>query len=255
MKNINALLVGATSLVARHGLHYLLQDPEYSTVTVLTRLSSGLSHPKLQEHIIDFENLESFHLVIKGDHIFCCLDTTIKQAGGQTTFREVNYTCPLTLARIALKNKARQFVLISTLGANEKSKNHYNRTKGDLEKSVKDLNFPGTLIFRPSLLPGKHLESKSGIKPGEFFLKALSPLLLGKLRKYRGIQAEALAAAIIEMAKVELKGIHIFESDQIQFFYDRLQKNIRAGIIPDILSRNRNREGQNMKSGYSRNSR
>ena len=73
MKNLTALIAGATGLVGRHILHYLLQDPEYSAVTILTRRSLGLSHPKLQEHIIDFDKLEGVGPVIQGNHIFCCL--------------------------------------------------------------------------------------------------------------------------------------------------------------------------------------
>lgn len=238
MKNLTALIVGATGLAGRHCLHYLLQDPEYSAVTVLNRRSLGQSHTKLQEHIIDFENLEGFRPFIQGNHIFCGLGTTIKQAGSQSDFRKVDYSYPLTLARIAQENQAHQFALISALGANENSRIFYNRTKGELEQSITQLKFPGTLIFRPSLLVGEHSESRTGEKLGEFFLKGLSPLLQGKLRKYRAIQARTLAVAMVEMAKVELKGIHIFESDQIQFFYDRLQKNIQAGIIPAILPGN-----------------
>jgi len=235
MKNLTALIAGATGLVGRHILHYLLQDPEYSSVTILTRRSLGLSHPKLQEHIIDFKKLEGFGPVIQGNHIFCCLGTTIKQAGSQTDFRRIDYTYPLTLARIALKNHAHQFVLISALGANKNSKIFYNRTKGELEESIRELDFPGTLIFRPSLLLGKRTEFRPGEKLGEFFLTGLTPVLQGKLKKYRGIQAQTLAVAMVEMAKVELKGLYIFESDQIQFFYNRLQKNVLAGIIPDNL--------------------
>ena len=236
MKNLTALIAGTTGLVGRHVLQYLLQDPEYSAVTSLTRRSLGLSHAKLHEHIVDFEKLENFSPVIQGDHIFCCLGTTMKQAGNQVEFRKVDYTYPLSLACLANENKARQFVLISALGANENSKIFYNRTKGELEKSIRELDFPGILIFRPSLLLGERPQTRSGEKLGEFLLNGLTPVLQGRLKKYRGIQVKTLAVAMVEMAKVELKGFHIFESDQIQFFYDRLQKNIQAGIIPNILS-------------------
>jgi uncharacterized protein YbjT (DUF2867 family) len=238
MKNLTALIVGTTSLVGNHCLQYLLQDPEYSVIKVLTRRSLTISHSKLQEYIIDFEKLEDFRPIIQSEHIFCCLGTTIKQAGSQAAFRKIDYSYPSTLARIAKENQFRQFVLISAMGANEKSKIFYNRTKGDLEKSIIELNFPSTIIFRPSLLLGERSESRAGEKYGEFILKCLTPFLQGSLKKYRPIQAQNLAAAMVEMAKVELKGIHIFESDQIQFYYDRLQKNIQAGIIPAILPGN-----------------
>jgi uncharacterized protein YbjT (DUF2867 family) len=238
MKNLTALILGDTSLVGKYCLHYLLQDSEYSLITVLSHRSLAFSHPKLQEYIIDFENLEDLRTVIQGNHMFCCSGTTTQQAGSKAGFRKVDYSYPLTLARIARENGTRQFILTSVLGANEKSKIFYNRSKGELEKSVKELDFPGTLIFRPFFLSGERSESQLGEKLGEIFLKGLRPLLQGKLRKYRAIHAQTLAVAMIEMSKVELRGIHIFESDQIQFFYNRLQKNIQAGIIPTILSGN-----------------
>src|SRR4030042_1830295 len=161
MKNLTALIVGATGLAGRHCLHYLLQDPEYSAVTVLNRRSLGQSHTKLQEHIIDFENLEGFRPFIQGNHIFCGLGTTIKQAGSQSDFRKGDYTYPLTLARIALEKRAHQFVLVSALGANENSRIFFTFTSGKIEKVPGDSGpFPGCCYGR---------DGKSGIKGNPYF--------------------------------------------------------------------------------------
>jgi len=238
MKNLTASILGATGLAGNYCLQYLLQDSGYSAIKVLTRRGLGFSHPKLQEHLIDFEELENFRQVIQSDHLFCCLGTTIKQAGSKADFCRIDYFHPLTLARVARENQVRQFILISALGANEKSKIFYIRTKGELERSIIELQFPGTLIFRPSLLLGERSESRSGEKFRAFILRGMKPFLQGSLKKYRPIRAQTLAVAMVEMAKIDLKGIHIFESDQIQFFSDRLQKNSQAGIISVILPGN-----------------
>ena len=235
MKNLTALIVGATSPVGNHCLQYLLQDPDYSSVKVLTGRSLAISHSKLQEQIIDFEKLENFRAVIQSEHIFCCSGTTLKQAGSRAAFQKTNYGYPSILARIARENQLRQFVLVSTVGANEKSKIFSYRHKGVLEKLIIELKFPSTIIFRPFLLLDKRSGWRAGEKFRETILKGLTPFLWGSLKKYRPIHPQTLAAAMVEMAKVELKGTHIFESDQIQFYYDRLQKNIQAGIIPAIL--------------------
>ncbi len=218
MKNFTALLVGATGLVGSHCLHYLLEDPDYRLVKVLTRRPLNIDHPKLQEYQLDFEKLGEYRQAIQADHIFCCLGTTIKQAGSQKAFRRVDFDYCYQLATIAKRNGGQHFSLISALGANEKSKIFYNRVKGELEKAVADLQFARTQIFRPSLLVGKRRESRSAEKLGAYVLKILTPFLQGKLKKYRPIHAHTLAMAMVEMAKIKLNGIHIFESDQIQFF-------------------------------------
>lgn len=236
MKNFTALIVGATGLVGSHCLHFLLNDPDYILVKVLTRRALNINHPKLQEHRLNFEKLAEYHHIIKADHVFCCLGTTIKQAGNQDAFRRVDFDYAYQLARMASQNNCRYFLLVSALGANEKSKIFYNRVKGELEKVLSQPPFQSTLIFRPSLLLGQRRESRPTEKIGEYMLKGLTPFLVGKLKKYRPIQAHALALAMVEMAKVNLNGIHIFESDQIQFFYEKVKKNIERGIIPSHLT-------------------
>ena len=47
-------LIGGTGLVGGHILQLLLNDDLYTTVRVIGRKSVNISHPKLQEFIIDF---------------------------------------------------------------------------------------------------------------------------------------------------------------------------------------------------------
>jgi uncharacterized protein YbjT (DUF2867 family) len=223
MENKSALIAGATGLVGGHCLHFLRNRPEISEIRVVTRRPLGLSDPRIKEHIIDFDRLDQHHEIIRADYVFCCLGATMKKAGDQEAFRRVDYQYPRLLADISSNNGSENFLLISAMGANPKSKIFYNRVKGELEEAVSAMPFTGIFIFRPSLFMGKRKEFRAGEKAGDLFFRLVNPLLVGRLRKYRTIEAQAVAKAMVYMAPTRLKGLHIFESNQIQFFYDRLQ--------------------------------
>ncbi|GAB4368803.1 MAG: oxidoreductase [Calditrichia bacterium] len=220
-----ALIAGATGLVGSHCLDFLLNDSYYSRVVAVTRRSLTIQHPRLQEEIINFDEPEEYADKIQADHIFCCLGTTIKKAGSQEEFRKVDYQFPLNLAKATYRNGAQQFLVISSIGANPRSRLFYGRTKGEMEESIKEIPFIGIQIFRPSLLIGKRNELRIGEKIAEAVFTLIKPLLLGAWRKYRPIRARDVALGMVEIAKTELKGINIFESDQIQFFCDRISGN------------------------------
>src|SRR5947209_845560 len=122
-----ALIVGSTGLVGSHCLHFLLSSPEYARVTALVRRSTGVTHPKLHEQIVDFDNFASLPPC---DDVFCALGTTIRRAGSKPEFRRVDLEYPLRLAEHALSAGAQQFIVVSSVGANSKSGNFYLRTKG-----------------------------------------------------------------------------------------------------------------------------
>jgi uncharacterized protein YbjT (DUF2867 family) len=220
--SFSALLVGATGLVGTHCLETLLEDIQYSSVIVLSRRDLQRQHSKLKSVIIDFNDLSKNPEQMRADHVFCCLGTTIKAAGNKEAFRQVDFDYAYDIARKTAQEDAKQFVLVSSMGASSQSKIFYNRVKGELEDAVTPLPFKGVLIFRPSLILGKRQENRPGERLGKILMGIFRPLLVGAYRKYRPIQALVIAKAMVEMAKIGLNGSHIFESDQIQFFYDRL---------------------------------
>jgi uncharacterized protein YbjT (DUF2867 family) len=212
----SALVVGASGLVGGHLLALLLADDTYSRVIVLTRKSLGFEHPKLLEHRIDFDQLEHHRNLIKGDDVFCCLGTTIKAAGSQEAFRKVDFTYVLQTAALSQKNGGRQFLVISSLGADVHSRIFYNRVKGEMEEAVVKIPFNALRIFRPSLLLGERRESRSAEALGIFFVKAFSALLIGGMRRYRAVHAQTVATAMLRVAKQQGEGIRILESEEIQ---------------------------------------
>jgi uncharacterized protein YbjT (DUF2867 family) len=209
-----ALLVGATGLVGSRLLELLLQDPAYAEVHVLARRTTGIATPKLRESVVDFDHLDRAAMPVVDD-VFCCLGTTIKAAGSQEKFRSVDYAAVLEVARLALDAGARQFLLVTAMGANRSSRVFYNRVKGETEDAVCRLGYGAVCIFRPSFLAGERKESRRGEQVALATLKRL-PFLLPK--KYRPVADVAVARAMIDAAKRGEPGVHIIESDRIQRF-------------------------------------
>jgi uncharacterized protein YbjT (DUF2867 family) len=211
-----ALLLGATGLVGGELLTLLLADPEYGRVTVLVRRNLPRMHAKLVQRVVDFKDLSKAADAYKVDDVFCCLGTTIKKAGSQEAFRVVDYEYPLESAKLAARQGAGQYLLITALGADAKSSVFYNRVKGEVEDAVGKLPLKSLHIFRPSLLLGDRQESRTGEKLATAVMKPLGFLLVGPLKKYRGIQASTVAQAMLRTAKRNVAGRHAYNSDVIQ---------------------------------------
>jgi uncharacterized protein YbjT (DUF2867 family) len=204
-----ALVVGATGLVGNNLVRQLTDSALYGRVNVLTRRPLAWQHPRLQEINYDFDRPNS--LLVQADHIFCCLGTTIRQAGSREAFRKVDYQYPMDIARMGRANGASLFAIVTSMGADVNSTFFYNRVKGEIERDLAALDYPALLIFRPSLLMGQRRDFRLGERVGEGFMRLLAPLIPAK---YRAIEASKVAAAMIKYAKKGESGV--FESDVLQ---------------------------------------
>lgn len=215
MEGKSAILVGASGLVGGELLSLLLNGEEYSKVIVLGRRSLNLKHPKLDEIIVDFERLDQYKESIRVDEVFCCLGTTIKKAKSKEAFKKVDVDYVLGIARIAKEMKVEKFLIVSSMGANQQSAIFYSKMKGLVEESLKEIGFNYLHIFRPSLLLGQRQEVRSGETAAAFLSKGLSFLLVGRLRKYKPIQAKVVAKGMYNAAQSTNGGYHTYMSDEI----------------------------------------
>lgn len=212
-----ALIAGATGLVGGHCLVRLLRAPEYGRVVALTRRPLATTDPKLEQRVVEFDQLgrEGFDFP-QVDDVFCCLGTTIKVAGSQAAFRQVDFVYVVSLASLALGRGAQQFLLVSSLGANPKSPIFYSRVKGETEAAVSALTFEGRQIFRPSILVGERREQRPGERAGIAVMRGVSFAMLGPLRKYRPIAAATVANAMVRVAVQAPSGVNVYESDVLE---------------------------------------
>lgn len=209
--SVSVLLAGATGLVGQQALRQLLADPWVKEVRALVRremtpaellggdvsqapASAPLGLDKLRVCVANFERLETRIDWFEVDWVFCALGTTIRQAGSQAVFRQVDFDYPLQIAQLAKAQGAKRFMLVSALGASARSRVFYNRVKGELEDALRAMGFEHLAVARPSLLAGERHEFRLGEKVGLMF-GGLMP------ERYKPVHARQVAAGLIASAK------------------------------------------------------
>lgn len=198
-----AIVVGATGLVGSHITQKLLNDDRYEKVKIFVRRSAGFQHPKIEEHLVDFEMINLWKNELVGDELYSALGTTIKKAGSKLTQYKIDYTYQFEVAEAAAANGVKKYLLVSSLGANHKSKNFYLSIKGKLDEEVQKLSFENVLIFRPSILVGDRSEKRLGEKIG-IKVAGFTTQVIPALNKYQPIEAAKVAEAMIISANINL---------------------------------------------------
>jgi uncharacterized protein YbjT (DUF2867 family) len=211
-------LLGASGLVGGHLLRRLAADAAYSHGTLLGRRAMGPGADGVREVVVDFDRPETFREHLAVDDVFCCLGTTIKQAGSQDAFRRVDCDIPAAVGREARAAGARQFLIVTAVGADTKSRVFYNRVKGEVEAALTALEFPGGLkVFHPSMLLGERSEPRfaEGLVMG--LMTAARPLFAGGWTRYRAIDAADVALAMQRAARGEpaAPGVQVYEGERL----------------------------------------
>jgi uncharacterized protein YbjT (DUF2867 family) len=207
--SLNVWLIGGTGLVGREALAALLERDEVGRVVAFVRRGTGVAHPRLDERVVDFEQLEGAFGQGPVDVAISCLGTTIKQAGTRERFRRVDHDYVLAFARAARAAGARRFLAVSSIGANPRSLAFYSRVKGEVERELAAIGFDGLVLARPSLLLGDREDARLGEQLAAPFAK----LLPGKLK---GIEGRTVARALVRLALEADDGMRVVESDALQ---------------------------------------
>ncbi|MCP4131963.1 MAG: NAD(P)H-binding protein [bacterium] len=215
--NKTAIVFGATGLVGGCLVEELTQHPNYKKIKIFGRRESGFTHAKIEENILNFDAVKESAKKITGDDIYICLGTTIKKAGSIEKMEQIDRHLPVVIAAIAAKNKVKNIAVISSIGADSTSGNSYLRIKGSMENDIRSLDFENIAIVRPSMLLGDRKESRFKEDIGKFFIKLLGFLLMGSLKKYRGIHGRTVARAMIHILNEKSKE-EIYLSDKLQEF-------------------------------------
>ncbi len=207
---LTALVAGATGLVGGCCLEQLVASRRYDRVLVVTRRDLGdrARHSKVLQVITGFDRLGEVRQQLRADHVFCALGTTIRKAGSQAKFREVDLEYPLRLAQLARMHGATHFSIVSALGASRSSPFFYSRVKGELEDSLRRMEWPSLAIFRPSVIAGERGESRPLERLSEHLLR-FAPAT------WRPVAASVIASAMVEVALESPPGVTVVESRDI----------------------------------------
>jgi uncharacterized protein YbjT (DUF2867 family) len=210
-----AIIIGATGLIGSQLTNKLLNDDRYNLVKIFVRKSTNINNPKLEEHKVDFNKLETWRHEISGDELYSAMGTTIKKAGSKEAQFKIDFTYQYECAKAASENGVGKYLLVSSAGANANSRNFYLRMKGKLDEIISELPFNQIYIFRPSILAGERKERRITEEIGTFMVKLFTQII-PPLKKYRPIEAETVAGAMIKAANQNNQTkIVIYELDQI----------------------------------------
>jgi uncharacterized protein YbjT (DUF2867 family) len=195
-----AIVLGATGLVGHLLTEKLLEDAGYSQVLVFSRKPFGVRHAKLTETRTDLLSLEDVKDAFMGDVVFCCVGTTETKTPDLAQYKAIDYGIPVAAARLCEENGISNYLVVSALGANPKSRFFYNRIKGEMEVDVLKCQIPNIHLLQPSLIGGLRNEKRKGERFAQLVMGFLKPLLLGPLAKYKMIDPNDIAAAMIFLA-------------------------------------------------------
>ena len=203
-----AIILGASGLTGQQLLAKLIVDDRYATIKLFSRNKTDNTSSKVIEIVGDMLALENFKDDFTADEIFVCIGTTAKKTPDKTQYKNIDFGIPATAAKLAKENHIPTFIVA-------KSSVFYNKTKGEMEQAILSEKIKHTYILRPSIIGGNRHENRPMEKIGIAIFKLLQPLMVGKLKKYRLIEAENIAKAMIYLAN-EKPELQIIESDKIQ---------------------------------------
>lgn len=217
MKQLTAVVIGASGLTGNLLVEELLKDKDFTTVRTLVRTPLNIDHPKLKQRVVNFNDINDYTEKFgEGDIIFCCVGTTQKKVNkDKDAYEKVDYDLPVNAAEIGISKGFKQFLIVSAIGANENSSNFYLSLKGKTENKLKQFPFVSIGIFQPSILNGNRKESRVGERFVQVIMDLVSFLLLGPLKKFRSIGANTVAKAMVKVSKKQSPGIHYYQYEEM----------------------------------------
>lgn len=199
-------------MVGRKTLELALSSDIISNVIAPTRKPLPTSEKLVNLVGADIQALVPALMSHKPDAVICALGTTRKAAGSKEAFRHVDYDLPLALGRAAYAAGVQTYAIVTAKGASSGSRSFYYRTKGEVEKAVREIGFRSLTICRPSLIDGSRNEVRGAEHAALMLLRFLAPVLP---EQFRVNPAEAIAAALLDAVVVANTGCRLINSQEM----------------------------------------
>lgn len=213
---MRVIIAGASGLVGTELTKLCLDEPKITKVFVLVRNHMDMTHEKLEQIDVNYEDLHADTLPHNLDVIYNCLGTTIRNAGSNEAFKKVDYDYVIELAKLAYEKEVKKFISVSSIGAKKNSKLFYYMVKGQTEDFLMNYSkLENIFILRPSLLLGKRKEFRLGETIAKIFMTFINILFIGNLKTHKAIQATTVAKAMLNLSKMKETGKKIIENKGI----------------------------------------
>lgn len=214
---VDVVMLGASGAVGGEALRALAGMPQIGRITLLNRREIALPGPKAVQQVIDPGDPASYRAHLAGhDVAICTLGVGEPSKTARDVFIRVDHDMPLAFAQACREAGIGHFSLLSAVGVSAGSRFLYVRTKGQLEDGLRALDFARLALFHPSMI----LTPENRYGPTQAVMLALwpwlTPLLVGPLRKYRGVRVGDLGRAMAVEAVRGGTGEAVLEWDDFQ---------------------------------------
>ena len=218
-QSLSVVMWGASGAVGAHVVATLLKLPELKRLTLLgrreTSLPEGCDKATVTQHVVNIESAEAYaDFVVGHDAAVCTLGVGQPSQMTKAQFVHIDKDVVIAFATSCKQSGVRHFELLGAVGAESKSRAFYLRVKGELEEALVALNFERLSLFQPSMILTP--TNRYGIQQALTLAlwPSLSRLLIGPMRKYRGIRIEALGAAMANNLATAGQGVETLHWDQ-----------------------------------------
>lgn len=210
------VMLGASGAVGTEALNTLLGFKNIQKLSLLGRKPiPNINIEFVQQHKISISEPSSYQNYLEGHSVaICTLGVGEPSKVSKEEFIKIDKSAVLDFAIECKKAGITHFELLASVGINPKSSSFYLRTKGELVEELKALHFERLSIFQPSMIltPTNRYGIAQAITLKVWPL--LKPLLMGSLRKYRGIPVTVLGQSMAKNIFKEGKAFEILQWDE-----------------------------------------
>ena len=234
---VRICLVGATGLVGSALVRACVGRTDVRLIAVSRRELALPPRARMEVLLADPASWGDAIAAARPDTVVSALGTTWKKAGEEeAAFRAVDETLVLDCARWGLEAGARQFIAVSSVGADPGAKALYLRVKAEVDGALGKLGYPRLDILRPGLLLGPRAERRPLERAGQVFAPLLDLALQGGLARYRSVRGDWLADVILALAHEKARGRFVHEREAMERALKRqaYQASIGRGLAPAV---------------------
>ena len=209
-------LVGASGLIGSRLIALAVGREDIRIVAISRRELDLPKGARMEVLVADPSGWPDAIAAAGADVLVCALGTTWRKSGkDEQAFRAVDQHLVLAVAKAAKAAGIRQFIAVSSVGADIAAKNFYLRVKGEVEYALGKVGFPRLDILCPGLLRGPRAERRPAEAIGQIVAPFADLWLHGGFSKYRSLKADTVARAIVGLTREKAAGRYVFEHDAI----------------------------------------
>lgn len=211
-----ALLFGIDTQIGTYCLELLIAHNAYKKIIVFSNKELELAHEKVTLEVVNFDRIEQWSNRIQGNDLFYCTTSFLQKSNSSIATDTSSIKNIIPIAKAAASNEVNQLILLSSQGADKEALLPSSKLKGQIEDIVKELHFWAIHIFRPTLLVGQLSENRWGEKIASWLEEFLDQMTGGLVSRYKPIEADAVAKAMISSAQKFVGGVHIYDIELLR---------------------------------------